>query len=102
MRLIEIVSLRKLKKIYFTPAELSTQDARHIFYHHSCHVTAIEDCKKGVLPLPCFDSGIDEEGFSKGCVGQHKVPFKLVLPVGKGAKGSWKSKQGAVRYIVIA
>ena len=52
--------------------------------------------------LPCVDSAPDTEGFQKAVIGQHDIPFSLQLPVGKGAKGGWKGKQGVVRYIVIA
>ena len=55
-----------------------------------------------VVALPCFDSSVDEEGFHKAKIGQHVVPFSMPLPIGRGAKGAWKGKQGVVRYIVIA
>lgn len=29
------------------------------------------------------------------------MPVKMLIPVGKGAKGPWKGKQGDVRYIAI-
>ena len=51
--------------------------------------------------LPCFDSHPDEEGFYKGKIGAHAFPFEMRLPIGKGAKGPLKSKQGVVKYIVI-
>jgi hypothetical protein len=99
---VESEGMHSIADLPSSYAELSAQDARHIFYHHASHFTSIEDSKGGSRPLPCFKSDPDHEGFAKGRVGQHKVPFKLVLPIGKGAKGSWKTKQGAVRYIVIA
>ncbi|GAA6064551.1 hypothetical protein JCM10212_005778 [Sporobolomyces blumeae] len=82
--------------------ELSSHDARHIFFHHASSVSAIEDFRGNSTPLPCFDSEADEEGFRQGRVGQHTIPFKMVVPIGKGAKGGWKGKQGVVRYIAIA
>jgi hypothetical protein len=36
-----------------------------------------------------------------GNPGTHTFPFSMQLPIGKGAKGSLKCKQGVVRYIVI-
>ncbi|GAA5978406.1 hypothetical protein JCM5350_001154 [Sporobolomyces pararoseus] len=82
--------------------ELSSQDARHIFFHHANSVSSIEDSKGNSSPLPCCELDADEEGFRQGRVGQHSVPFKMVIPIGKGAKGGWKGKQGVVRYIAIA
>ncbi|KAM0754096.1 hypothetical protein T439DRAFT_378184 [Meredithblackwellia eburnea MCA 4105] len=79
--------------------ELSSHDARHIFYHHATSLSTLEG---SAAPLPCFEKDSDEEGYQKGVVGQHLVPFSLHLPIGKGAKGGWKGKQGVVRYIVIA
>lgn len=83
-------------------AELSSQDARHIFYHHASSISSISSSSGAPLPLPCFDSNPDSEGFSKGLTGQHTVPFSMLLPIGQGAKGGFKGKQGVVRYIVIA
>lgn len=74
--------------------ELSVVEARHIFYHHASSISTDE-------PLPCFEPTADHEGFYKGKPGQHTVPFDMLLPIGKGAKGGWKGKQGVVRYIVI-
>ncbi|GAA5900317.1 uncharacterized protein JCM6883_002807 [Sporobolomyces salmoneus] len=82
--------------------ELSSQDARHIFFHHANSVSSMEDSKGNSSPLPCCELEADEEGFRQGRVGQHSVPFKMVIPIGKGAKGGWKGKQGVVRYIAIA
>ncbi|KAL8278464.1 hypothetical protein RQP46_009154 [Phenoliferia psychrophenolica] len=80
--------------------ELAAHDARHIFYHHASSVSSMDGST--AASLPCVESERDDEGFQKGVIGQHVVPFSLRLPVGKGAKGGWKGKQGVVRYIVIA
>ncbi|GAA5931298.1 uncharacterized protein JCM15063_001429 [Sporobolomyces koalae] len=82
--------------------ELTSQDARHIFFHHANSIASVDDSKGNSLPLPCCESEVDEEGFRQARVGQHSVPFKMVIPIGKGAKGGWKGKQGVVRYIAIA
>jgi hypothetical protein len=73
--------------------ELATQDTRNVFYHHAATIEAGE--------LPFVASSPDTEGFVKGKAGSHTFPFSLHLPVGKGAKGPLKCKQGVVRYIVI-
>ncbi|BGP46145.1 hypothetical protein JCM10450v2_001985 [Rhodotorula kratochvilovae] len=76
--------------------ELSSGDGRYIFYHASSPASSSSD------PLSCYGSPADGEGFHLGKVGQHNVPVKMSLPIGKGAKGPWKGKQGVVRYIAIA
>lgn len=52
-------------------------------------------------PLPCFEGQADEEGYYQAARGVCGFPMNLRLPIGKGAKGSYKSKAGEVRYIVI-
>ncbi|GAA5835446.1 hypothetical protein JCM9279_004542 [Rhodotorula babjevae] len=76
--------------------ELSSGDGRYIFYHASAPASTSTD------PLACYDSAADSEGFHRGRSGQHNVAVKMNLPIGKGAKGPWKGKQGVVRYIAIA
>ena len=76
--------------------ELGSGGARHIFYHHA---TVID--KSDGHQLPCFATDPDEEGFSLSHSGSHQIPFSMRLPVGKGAKGCLKCKQGVVKYIVI-
>lgn len=82
--------------------ELSSQDARHIFYHHASSVTNLPASNGPPLALPCFASDADPESFHRGRIGQHTIPFSMQLPLGKGAKGGCKGKAGVVRYIVIA
>lgn len=53
------------------------------------------------MKLPCYESDPDAEGFCKGKIGIHTFPFHMRLPLGKGAKGGLKCKQGVVKYIVI-
>lgn len=85
--------------------ELNGEDARHVFYHHSVNIdhlpngNASEDADEA--PLPCYASKADDEGFCKGKIGTHAFPFEMQVPVGKGAKGSWRGKAGVVKYIVI-
>jgi hypothetical protein len=83
-------------------AELSgSEDARHVFYHHSAQIDDIALANGRSESLPCYGSQPDEEGFCRGKVGNHTFPFNMPLPVGKGAKGSLKSSKGVVKYIVI-
>lgn len=84
------------------PELTNHEEGRHVFYHHGSPVTRANDPDDNSASLSCFDSVSDGEGFSKGRCGQHTIPFDMILPIGKGAKGSWKGKQGVVRYIVIA
>ncbi|GAA5996399.1 uncharacterized protein JCM10292_007582 [Rhodotorula paludigena] len=76
--------------------ELSSGEGRYIFYHAS----APANDSKG--PLSFHDSDADEEGYHRAKAGPHSVAVRMRLPIGKGAKGPWKGKQGVVRYIAIA
>ena len=81
--------------------ELTGEDARHVFYHHSASMDSELDEDQTMRLLPCYDSRPDEEGFFKGKAGPHTFAFSMTLPHGKGAKGCLKSKQAVVKYIVI-
>ncbi|CAO1616287.1 unnamed protein product [Sympodiomycopsis kandeliae] len=99
--------------------ELMGDDTRHIFYHHATIVdgdrhpggsqpfvlhgspTLSSPEAEGRAPLACFASQADHEGYSVGREGSHSIPFSLEMPIGKGAKGSYRGKNGLVRYIVI-
>jgi hypothetical protein len=87
---------------------LAGEDARHVFYHHSVNIEHVPSSsssdkqqQQNTKVLPCYASEPDSEGFCKGKTGNHSFPFEMHLPVGKGAKGSWKGKAGVVKYIVI-
>lgn len=104
----------------FAPLELLNDDTRHIFYHHA---TVIDGDRSAGAPseayvlhgspnlsspdyqgrplLPCFASTPDQEGFCRGKEGVHSIPFAVEIPIGKGAKGSYRGKHAVVRYIVI-
>ncbi|KDE08057.1 hypothetical protein MVLG_01758 [Microbotryum lychnidis-dioicae p1A1 Lamole] len=92
------ISKPKVRVVGFE--EVASGEARHVFYHHAAHIESTTNAKDRSLPF-CDPLG-DDEGFHKGRLGDHAVPFAMSLPVGKGAKGGWKCKQGVVRYIVIA
>ncbi|KAJ8295547.1 Merlin [Rhodotorula toruloides] len=79
--------------------ELSSGDGRYVFFHHAA---TVDSPSASHSPLPCFDSDSDEEDFHRARVGQHNVPVEMLVPIGRGAKGPWKGKQGVVRYIAIA
>lgn len=99
--------------------ELTGDDTRHIFYHHATIVdgdkhpggsqpfvlhgspTLSSPEAEGRAPLACFASQPDHEGYSVGREGSHSIPFSLEMPIGKGAKGSYRGKNAVVRYIVI-
>ncbi|GAA6026974.1 hypothetical protein JCM8097_006008 [Rhodosporidiobolus ruineniae] len=82
--------------------ELASSDARYVFFHHAESISTVQATNAPSLVLPCFDTPPDEEGFCRAKLGQHAIPVRMSLPVGKGAKGPWKGKQGVVRYIAIA
>ncbi|GAA5978811.1 hypothetical protein JCM11641_003571 [Rhodosporidiobolus odoratus] len=82
--------------------ELASNDARYIFFHHAESISSISSPTAPSLNLPCFDTHPDGEGYCRAKLGQHTIPVRMTLPVGKGAKGPWKGKQGVVRYIAIA
>ncbi|GAA5874307.1 hypothetical protein JCM3774_000936 [Rhodotorula dairenensis] len=90
----------KLRVIGFE--ELASGEGRYIFFHHASSVDSLDSPSGQACPLPCFDSAADAEGFHRAKLGQHTMPVKMLIPVGKGAKGPWKGKQGVVRYIAIA
>ncbi|GAA5977998.1 hypothetical protein JCM10908_004190 [Rhodotorula pacifica] len=89
----------KLRVIGFE--ELASGEGRFIFFHHASSVDSLDTPSGQACSLPCFDSAADEEGFHRAKLGQHTMPVKMLIPVGKGAKGPWKGKQGVVRYIAI-
>ncbi|KAK0562690.1 hypothetical protein OC844_002583 [Tilletia horrida] len=100
--------------------ELLGDDTRHIFYHHAMTIDGdrsnggpsepyvlhgspnlFSPEAEGRLPLPCFAGPQDGEGYCRGVEGTHSIPFALDIPIGKGAKGSYRGKTAVVRYIVI-
>ncbi|KWU46508.1 hypothetical protein RHOSPDRAFT_31966 [Rhodotorula sp. JG-1b] len=93
------LSKPKLRVIGFE--ELASGEGRYIFFHHASSVDTYDSPSGQAIPLPCFESAADEEGYHRAKLGQHTMPVKMLIPVGKGAKGPWKGKQGDVRYIAI-
>ncbi|KAK0552936.1 hypothetical protein OC846_001516 [Tilletia horrida] len=100
--------------------ELIGDETRHIFYHHAMVIDGdrsnggpsepyvlhgspnlFSPEAEGRLPLPCFIGPQDGEGYCRGREGAHSIPFSLEVPIGKGAKGSYRGKTSVVRYIVI-
>lgn len=78
-------------------AELASGDGRYVFFHHAATIDSPEFSSSA-----CSDSDGDAEDFYRARVGQHTVPVEMLVPIGRGAKGPWKGKQGVVRYIAIA
>ncbi|GEM11594.1 mannitol-1-phosphate dehydrogenase [Rhodotorula toruloides] len=91
------ISKPKIRIIGFE--ELSSDDGRYVFFHYAATIDSPENPRSA---LPCFDSAGDDEDFYRARVGIHAVPVQMLVPIGRGAKGPWKGKQGVVRYIAIA
>ncbi|KAK4688054.1 hypothetical protein P7C73_g2050, partial [Tremellales sp. Uapishka_1] len=82
-----------------------SSSSRHIFYHQP------HDLPVFASPIPAsgpfsslFASSPDGEGFRLAAEGTHAIPFKMRLPIGGGAKGSYTSPGGkgpSVRYVVV-
>ena len=51
---------------------------------------------------PIYSSPADEDGYFPAKEGEHSIPFSLEIPIGKGAKGSYRGKHAIIRYIAIA
>ncbi|EGG06939.1 uncharacterized protein MELLADRAFT_86243 [Melampsora larici-populina 98AG31] len=86
--------------------ELSVNDSRHVFYHYPVKIpmttkSATKKTQAARNMLSILEEPVDEEGFVQSRAGLHAYPFQIRLPIGQGAKGIWKGKQGTVRYIVI-
>lgn len=95
---------------------LQGDETRHIFYHHA----SVLDGDRSVdgpsepyvlhgavdqeesLMLPCYASLPDADGYYLGKGGEFELPFTLSLPIGRGARGSYKSAHAQVGYLVIA
>ncbi|KAM0792187.1 hypothetical protein ACM66B_004884 [Microbotryomycetes sp. NB124-2] len=88
------VSRPKIRVVGFE--ELASEEVRHVFYHHATTLNGGQD------DLRYCSGEEDGEGFRLARAGECLVPFAVRLPVGKGAKGSIKSKQCSVKYIAIA
>lgn len=94
------------------------EDVRHVFYHHASVIDGDRSVDgpsepyvlhgspapplSGAGLLPCYASLPDAEGYYLGKEGTHVLPFTLQLPVGRGAKGSYRSDRAEVGYIAIA
>lgn len=100
---------------------LPDEDIRHIFFRHMSVIDGDRSLDGPSEPyilhgsstlsqgeggesaiLPCFASLPDSDGFYLGQQGKHTVPFSISVPMGKGAKGAYKSATSEVGYILIA
>ncbi|WVQ81697.1 hypothetical protein IAT38_003822 [Cryptococcus sp. DSM 104549] len=83
--------------------ELSST-SRHIFYHqpHALHV--FDPSVQHNLSSSLFASGPDSDGYRLAAEGTHSIPFRMRLPIGGGAKGTYTPPNGkgaCVRYVVV-
>jgi hypothetical protein len=78
--------------------------SRHIFYHvaHPLPLFAHPPALGGPMSS-LFASPPDDEGYRLAAEGVHSIPFRLRLPLGGGAKGSFTSpsRGPSVRYVVV-
>lgn len=95
---------------------LQGDETRHIFYHHASVLDGDRSVDGPSEPyvlhgavdqvesqmLPCYASLPDADGFYLGKGGEFELPFTLSLPIGRGARGSYKSAHAQVGYLVIA
>lgn len=100
---------------------LPEDDVRHVFYHRTCvidgdrsvdgpsepyvlhgspELSQPEDAAHALLP--CYASRPDDAGFHLGRGGTYDLPFSLSLPIGRGARGCYRSERAQVGYMVIA
>lgn len=97
---IPILYYTRIPLTLFALSELNSQKGRNVFYHYASSISDFVDFKN--TTIFSSDSQIDNEGFSKGSIGQHLIPFDVLISVNQGARGSCELKQGSIRYLVIA
>lgn len=96
---------------------LPGEDTRHVFYHHASVLDSDRSVDGPSEPyvlqgpagqneeeqmLPCYASLPDSDGYYLGKGGDYELPFTLTLPIGRGARGSFRSSRAQVGYLVIA
>ncbi|WVQ77283.1 hypothetical protein IAR50_006967 [Cryptococcus sp. DSM 104548] len=83
--------------------ELSPSN-RHIFYHHPYELPLFDPSIQSELSSSLFASGPDSDGYRLAAQGSHSIPFRMRLPLGAGAKGTYTHPTGkgaCVRYVVV-
>ncbi|WVF66096.1 hypothetical protein IAT40_000835 [Kwoniella sp. CBS 6097] len=83
--------------------ELSTS-SRHIFYHQPYPLPVFDPSIQHNLSSSLFGSGPDSDGYRLASEGSHSIPFRMRLPLGGGAKGTYTPINGkgpCVRYVVV-
>nr|XP_019048953.1 hypothetical protein I302_02733 [Kwoniella bestiolae CBS 10118]OCF27883.1 hypothetical protein I302_02733 [Kwoniella bestiolae CBS 10118] len=77
---------------------------RHIFYHQPHPLPVFDPDIQHNLSSSLFASGPDSDGYRLASEGTHNIPFRMRLPLGGGAKGTYTSQNGkgpCVRYVVV-
>ncbi|OCF45144.1 hypothetical protein I317_00946 [Kwoniella heveanensis CBS 569] len=83
--------------------ELSTS-SRHIFYHQPHPLPVFDPSIQHNLSSSLFASGPDSDGYRLAAEGTHSIPFRMRLPLGGGAKGTYTPVNGkgpCVKYVVV-
>nr|ODN85507.1 hypothetical protein L203_04756 [Cryptococcus depauperatus CBS 7841] len=78
---------------------------RNIFYHHTYSLPIFDPSIQHTLSSSLFASGPDRHGYRESAEGNHDIPFRMALPLNKGAKGTYTTHGGkgpCVRYVVVA
>ncbi|WFD36054.1 hypothetical protein MCUN1_002925 [Malassezia cuniculi] len=97
---------------------LRGDETRHVFYHHASVLDgdrsvdgpsepyvlhgSTTQAAEDTQMLPCYASLPDNDGYYLGKRGEYELPFSLSLPIGRGARGSYRSAKAQVGYLVIA
>ncbi|WWD16338.1 hypothetical protein CI109_100764 [Kwoniella shandongensis] len=78
--------------------------SRHIFYHQPHALPVFDPSIQHNLSSSLFASGPDSDGYRLAAEGTHSIPFRMRLPLGGGAKGTYTPPGGkgpCVRYVVV-
>ncbi|WWC66743.1 uncharacterized protein I206_100648 [Kwoniella pini CBS 10737] len=91
----------KVRVVGFEELSVTT---RHIFYHQPHPLPVFDPSIQHNLSSSLFASGPDSDGYRLAAEGTHNIPFRMRLPLGGGAKGTYTAQNGkgpCVRYVVV-
>ncbi|KAK8861739.1 hypothetical protein IAR55_002562 [Kwoniella newhampshirensis] len=91
-------------KVRVVGFEEISSTSRHIFYHQPYALPVFDPSIQHNLSSSLFSSGPDSDGYRLATEGTHSIPFRMRLPLGGGAKGTYTTPNGkgpGVRYVVV-